>query len=400
MQQEPARASEHAKASGHAHLLEVAQVFFKLGTFAFGGPAAHIGMMRDEVVRRRQWLNDQEFLDLLGAANIIPGPNSTEMTIFLGAHRAGWRGLIIGGVSFIVPAMLIVIGFGWLYVHFGALPQLEWLLYGVKPIMIAIIAQAVWELSKRAIKGPLTLAIGLLALLSYVLGASEIPLLLAGGLLVMLIQNRSRLRWCNGTAAILLGAGGSLNPLAPVAATQTVAATAFSYGQLFLSFLKIGAVLYGSGYVLVAFMHTEFVESLGWLTNRQLLDAIVVGQITPGPVFTTATFVGFTLGGLPGAILATVGIFLPAFILVAIVRPFIPRLRQSPWLGALLDGVNAVSLALVVGVTVGLTRESLIDPLTIALAVLALTILLRFKINSTWLVLGGAVLGLLAFSLR
>jgi chromate transporter len=379
--------------SDRARLLEVAQVFLKLGTTAFGGPAAHIGMMRDEVVRRRQWLSDQDFLDLLGAANLIPGPNSTEMTIMLGAQRAGWRGLIIGGACFILPAMLIVMAFGWLYVNYGSLPQMEWLLYGVKPVMVAIIAQAVWELGRRAVKGPLTLTIGLLAFLLYALGVAEIPLLFAGGLLVMLIQNRSRLRWRGITpAAILLG--GALNPIVSVAATP------FSYPQLFWSFFKIGAVLYGSGYVLIAFMQGEFVQKLGWLTNQQLLDAIVVGQITPGPLFTSATFVGYILGGVPGAVIATIGIFLPAFLLVAIVRPFIPRLRKSPWFGALLDGVNVVSLALIVGVTVGLGRASLIDPLTIAIAVLALVILLRFKINSTWLVVGGALMGLLAFSLR
>lgn len=381
--------------SDRARLREVAQVFLKLGTLAFGGPAAHIGMMRDEVVRRRQWLSDQEFLDLLGAAHLIPGPNSTEMTIFLGAHRAGWRGLIIGGVSFIVPAMLIVMAFGWLYVQFGTLPQMEWLLYGVKPVMVAIIAQAVLELSKRAIKGPLTLIVGLLALTFYAFGVAEIPLLIAGGVLVMLIQNRSRLRWRGGApAAFSLSLGGSLAPIAAAAATP------FSYTQLFWSFFKIGAVLYGSGYVLIAFMQTEFVQNLGWLTNQQLLDAIVVGQITPGPVFASATFVGFILGGVPGAIIATIGIFLPAFILVATVRPFVPRLRQSPWFSALLDGVNVVSLALVVGVTVGLARVSLIDPLTMAIAVLSLVVLLRLKLNSTWLVLGGALIGLLAFSLR
>jgi chromate transporter len=377
-----------------ARLREVAQVFLKLGTLAFGGPAAHIGMMRDEVVRRHQWLSDQEFLDLLGAANLIPGPNSTEMTILLGARRAGWRGLIVGGVSFIVPAMLIVMVFGWVYVNYGALPQMEWLLYGVKPVMVAIIAQAMWELGRRAVKGPLTLSVGLIAIVLYTLGAAEIPLLFAGGMLVMLIQNRSRLRWRSGAAAISLGVGGCLSPIAQATATP------FSYSQLFLSFFKIGAVLYGSGYVLIAFMRGEFVQKLGWLTNQQLLDAIVVGQITPGPLFTSATFTGFILGGAPGALIATIGIFLPAFILVAIVRPFVPRLRQSPWFGALLDGVNVVSLALVVGVTVGLGRVSLIDPLTIAIAVLSLLILLRFKINSTWLVLGGALMGLFAFSLR
>lgn len=385
-----------------ARLLEVALVFLKLGTLAFGGPAAHIGLLRDEVVRRRRWLSDQEFLDLLGAANLIPGPNSTEMTIFLGAQRAGWRGLIIGGVCFVAPAMLIVMIFGWLYVQFGSLPQLEWLLYGVKPVMIAIIVQAVWELGKKAVKGPLTLSAGLLALAWYVLGAAEVPLLLAGGLLVMLIQNRSRLRARlrgRGSAPTGLLLGGLLHPLASAAA-QTAAATTFNYAQLFWSFFKIGAVLYGSGYVLIAFMQTEFVQHLGWLTDQQLLDAIVVGQITPGPLFTSATFVGFMLGGVPGAVIATIAIFLPAFMLVALVRPFVPRLRQSPWLSALLDGVNVVSLALVVGVAFDLARVSLLDPLTVALAFLSLVVLLRFKLNSIWLVLGGALMGLLAFTLR
>jgi chromate transporter len=375
-----------------ARLLEVVQVFLKLGTLAFGGPAAHIGMLRDEVVRRRQWLSDQEFLDLLGVAQLIPGPNSTEMVILLGARRSGWRGLILSGASFILPAMLIVMVFGRLYVQFGALPQMEWLLYGVKPVMVAIIIQAVWELSKKAIKGLLTLSAGALALLLYALGAAEIPLLIAGGLLVMTIQNRSRLRWRGGAASTVFLGG----PLVPI----VTAATPFSYGQLFWSFFKIGAVLYGSGYVLIAFMQSEFVQNLGWLTNQQLLDAIVVGQITPGPLFTSATFVGYLLGGAPGAVIATLGIFLPAFILVAIVRPFVPRLRQSPWFSGLLDGVNVVSLALISGVTVGLARVSLIDPLTIALAVLALIMLLRFKLNSTWLVFGGALIGLLAFALR
>jgi chromate transporter len=378
-----------------AHLREVVHVFLKLGTIGFGGPAAHIGMMRDEVVRRRQWLSDQEFLDLLGVAQLIPGPNSTEMTILLGARRAGWRGLILGGASFILPAMLIVMVFGWLYVRFGALPQMEWLLYGVKPVMVAIIAQAVWELSKKAVKGPLTLSVGVLALVLYALGASEIPLLIVGGLLVMVIQNRSRFRWRSASSALILG-----GPLTPIATAAQTAVPPFSYWQLFWSFFKIGAVLYGSGYVLIAFMQGEFVQNLGWLTNQQLLDAIVVGQVTPGPLFTSATFVGYILGGVPGAVIATIAIFLPAFILVSIVRPFVPRLRQSPWFSGLLDGVNVVSLALIGGVTVGLARVSVIDPLTVAIAALTLVILLRFRVNSTWLVLGGALIGFLAFVLR
>ncbi len=369
-----------------SRLLEVIILFLKLGTFAFGGPAAHIAMMRDEVVKRRQWVDEQHFLDLLGATNLIPGPNSTEMAIHLGFVRAGWAGLIAGGVCFIAPAMFIVLGLAWVYQRFGTMPQAEGLLYGVKPVVIVIIAQALWALGQKAVKGPLMAAVGLAVLALYFLGVNEIALLFAGGLVVMAAENLRQLRKVNVSGAIAPLIGLSL----PV-----LASASFSLPTMFLIFLKIGAVLFGSGYVLLAFLRADFVTRLGWLTDQQLIDAIAIGQVTPGPVFTTATFIGYVLGGVPGALLATLGIFLPSFVFVAISNPFIPRLRQSPWAAALLDGVNVASLGLMAAVTAQLGRASLIDPLTIALALLAALFLFRFKVNSTWLVLGGAVVGLL-----
>ena len=371
---------------------EVARLFLRLGFTAFGGPAAHIGLMRDEVVKRRQWLSNQHFLDLLGAVNLIPGPNSTEMAIHVGYIRAGWPGLIVGGACFILPAMLIVIGFAWAYVQFNTLPQLNWLLYGIKPVVMGIIAQALWALGKKAVTSPLTAIVGLAVLILYFARFNEIALLFGGGLIVMLWRNLGRLRAKGIRSVPLLLAGLGL----PAVATGVP----FSLSMLFLSFLKIGAVLYGTGYVLLAFMQAEFVDRLGWLTSQQLLDAIAVGQVTPGPLFTSATFVGYMLGGLPGAVLATLGIFLPSFVFVAISNPLIPRVRNSPWASSLLDGVNVTSLGLMAGVTLQLGRASLIDPFTIALAVLTIVILFRFKINTTWLIAGGAVAGLLVSALR
>jgi chromate transporter len=368
-------------------LLEVITLFLKLGTFAFGGPAAYIAMMRDEVVKRRQWVDEQHFLDLLGATNLIPGPNATEMAIHLGFTRAGWAGFVAGGVCFIAPAMFIVLGLAWVYQRFGTMPQAEGLLYGVKPVVIVIVAQALWGLGRKAVKGPLTAAVGAAVLALYFLGVNEIALLFAGGLVVMATENLRRLRKVNVSGAIAPLIGLSLPALA---------STSFSLPLMFLIFLKIGSVLYGSGYVLLAFLRADFVTRLGWLTDRQLIDAIAIGQMTPGPVLTTATFIGYVLGGVPGALLATLGIFLPSFVFVAISNPFIPRLRQSSWAAALLDGVNVASLGLMAAVTAQLGRASLTDPLTIALALLAALSLFRFKVNSTWLVLGGAVVGLLA----
>ncbi|MBI5756270.1 MAG: chromate transporter [Nitrospirae bacterium] len=368
------------------HLREVAALFLRLGLTAFGGPAAHIAMMREEIVKRRKWVDDRHFLDLLGATNLIPGPNSTEMAIHLGFVRAGWAGLIVGGVCFIVPAMLMVMAIAWAYVRFGTTPEATWLLYGVKPVVIAIIVQALWGLGQKAVKGPLTAVIGLAVLILYFLGVNEIALLFAGGFVAAVVKNLRDLKKAN-LSGIIAPLGGLSLPIA--------VAAPFSVSHMFLIFLKIGAVLYGSGYVLLAFLRADFVTRLGWLTDRQLIDAIAVGQVTPGPVFTTATFIGYILGDVPGALLATIGIFLPSFVFVVISNPLIPRLRHSPGMGALLDGINIASLGLMAAVTIQLGRASFMDPLTIAIAVVTAVLLFYFRVSSTWLVMGGAVVGLL-----
>jgi len=379
--------------STRANLAEVARLFLKLGITAFGGPAAHIAMMRDEVVHRRKWIDDQRFLDLLGATNLIPGPNSTEMAIHIGFVRAGWAGLIVGGTCFILPAMLIVMLLAWAYTRFGATPEAGWLLTGVKPVVIAIVAQALWGLGQKAVKGPFTAIVGLAVFTLYFIGVNEIALLFAGGLVVMFVQN---LRRSNQP-----GLAGSFAPLAGLSLPAIASVvTPFNLPLLFLTFLKIGSLLYGSGYVLLAFLRADFVTRLGWLTDQQLIDSIAIGQVTPGPVFTTATFIGYVLGDVPGALLATLGIFLPAFVFVAISNPIVPRLRNSPWTAGLLDGVNVASLGLMAAVTVLLGQAAFVDPLAIALGVISAVLLFRFKINSTWLVLGGAVVGWLGATLR
>jgi len=369
-------------------VFEVLTAFLKLGFTAFGGPAAHIGMFRDEFVRRRKWLTDEAFLDLLGATNLIPGPNSTEMTIHIGYLRAGWLGLIAGGLGFILPAVLIVLVLAWFYVQYGSTPQATWLLYGIKPVMIAIILQALWELGRKAIKDALTVTIALACIVLYVIGVNEILLLFAGGLIIMLIRNWTRLR--GATPSILL----------PLLSTPVLVPVSFSVSALFLTFLKIGAILYGSGYVLIAFLRADFVERLGWLTESQLIDAIAIGQITPGPLFTSATFIGYILGGVPAALIATLGIFLPSFIFVAISNPLIPKLRKSPWAGSLLDGVIVASLGLMAAVTFQLGQASLIDVPTLLIFGVSAFALFRFKANSTWLIFGGALAGLLISLLK
>lgn len=373
-----------------SRLAEIARLALKMGFTAFGGPAAHIAMLRDEVVTRRSWVTDEHFLDLLGATNLIPGPNSTEMIMHIGQVRAGWRGLILAGVCFIMPAALIVLALAWVYVTYGTTPTATWLLYGIKPVIIAVVLQALWGLSKTAVKGPLLAAVGLAALALSLIGIDELALLVGGGLLVMLVRNLGRLgRGATPVAALLPLTGLAPSWLA-LAATPPA-----DLGLLFLIFLKIGAVLYGSGYVLLAFLRTDLVVQLHWLTDQQLLDAVAIGQFTPGPVFTTATFIGYVLGRLPGAILATVGIFLPSFLFVAAVNPFVPRLRRSPWLGALLDGVNVAALGLMAAVTWQLARAAIVDWLTVLLAGSAAVLLIRFKLNSAWLVLGGGLVALI-----
>ncbi|MBK8986091.1 MAG: chromate efflux transporter [Chloroflexi bacterium] len=368
---------------------EVARLALKLGFTAFGGPAAHIAMLHDEVVTRRRWLDEQRFLDLLGATNLIPGPNSTEMVIHVGHIRAGYAGLIAAGVGFIAPAFAIVLALAWLYVRYGTTPTAEWLLYGIKPVIIAIVLQALWSLGRKAVKGPFLGAVGVAVFVLYLLGLNELLLLFGAGVLVTAVQYGRR-----------LAARGSLPMMAPMlwlgtAATVVLAQNApVSLGRLFLVFLKVGGLLYGSGYVLLAFLRNDLVVNLGWLTDQQLLDAIAIGQFTPGPVFTTATFVGYVVAGFPGAVVATVGIFLPSFLFVALLNPLIPRMRRSDLLAALLDGVNVAALGLMAAVTWQLGRTAVVDWFTALLALLAAILLLRFKLNSVWLVLGGGLAAL------
>lgn len=370
---------------------EVAKLFLKLGTIAFGGPAAHVAIMHDEITRRRRWVSEERFLDLLGAANLIPGPSSTELAIYLGYERAGWKGLVLGGVCFIFPAMFMVLAIAWAYVVYGATPQADWLLYGIKPVIVTIIAYALWGLLKAAVKGPLLALAGIVVLALYLAGFNPVVLLFGIGVLVTLIQNASHRGGRQGS-----GTGMSLLSGLAVSAGAATATTpaGFSLASLFVTFLKLGSVVFGSGYVLLAFLRNDFVHRLAWLSDQQILDAVAVGQFTPGPVFTTATFIGYILGGIPGAILATVGVFLPSFIFVAVVFPVVGALRRSRWASGFLDGANVGALGLMAGVTWQLGRAALVDWFTIAMAALALVLVFRFRINSAWLVLGGGIFGL------
>lgn len=370
-------------------LAEIALLFLKLGSIAFGGPAAHIAMMEEEVVRRRQWLQREEFLDLLGATNLIPGPNSTELAIHIGHRQAGWPGLVVAGACFILPAALIVTGFAWIYVRFGRLPETGALLYGVKPVIIAIVLQALWALGRTAIKSKLLGAIGLVVFVLSVMRVNELALLASAGLAAILLTRsfasaRNQLQTALAQPAIV---GFALS---------TTQGAAFGLWPLFLFFIKVGSILFGSGYVLLAFLRRDLVERCGWLTDAQLLDAVAVGQFTPGPVFTTATFIGYLLAGTKGAVVATVGIFLPAFIFVALSGPIVPRLRRSKVAGAFLDGVNVASLALMAQVTFILGRSALVGPFTVAIAMISAFLLLRYRLNAAWLVAGGALIGLLS----
>src|SRR5215212_7408238 len=380
-------------------LAEVTRVALKLGVTAFGGPAAHIAMLREETVVRRQWLTDAYFLDLVGATNLIPGPNSTEMVIHVGYLRAGWRGLLLAGTLFILPAATIVLALAWAYAQFGSTPAGEALLYGIKPVVIAVVAQALWGLGRTALRGPLLFGVGASAAALYLLGFNELIIFFGGALLVLIVRTVRRLSPRQLRAAIAAPFAALPLTMIPASLLQS-ALVPVSLGTLFLTFLKIGAVLYGSGYVLLAFLRNDFVERLGWLTDQQLLDAVAIGQVTPGPVFTTATFVGYLVAGVPGAVLATVGIFLPAFFFVALLHPLVPRLRRNPWTAAMLDGVNVAATGLMAAVTLLLGREAIVDPLTAAITVIAALLLVRFRVNSAWLVLAGAVVGLAVNQLR
>jgi chromate transporter len=355
----------------------------RLSTTAFGGPAAHIATMEDELVRRRCWLSREEFLDLLGASNLIPGPSSSELAIHIGSLCAGWRGLLIAGSCFILPAAVMVTALGWLYVHFGKLPATTDLLYGTKPVVIGVILQDLWSLGRTAVKTTFLAFVGVRSLSLSVLGLHPLVLLSMAGVIATLPHLKPSRVPLAALPSVALGGG------------TAAAAASISLSSVFLIFLKMGAIVFGSGYVLLAFLRADLATHRGWLTDAQLIDAVAVGQITPGPVCTAATFIGFLLRGIPGAILATGGIFVPAFLLVALSGPLVPRIRKSKTVSAFLDGVNLASLALMVAATWQLGRASLVDVVTGVLAVASLIALLRFRLNSAWLVLSGAVIGLL-----
>lgn len=377
--------------TGKAHLQETASLFLRIGATAFGGPAAYIAIMQRETVRNRHWLDDQDFLDMIGATNLIPGPNATEMALYLGLVRAGWLGYIASGLLFIIPGMLVTLVLAWAYMSYGSLPQVGWILYGVKPVVIAIIIQALWDLGRKAVKGPLTAIIGIGVVALYFLGLNEIALLFGGAAVVLLVYGGRRL-----TKRIFCLPLIALSPALklPLQLFQA-GATPFSRVTLFLTMLKIGSVIYGSGYVLLTFFNAEFVERLRWLTNQQLLDAIAAGQITPGPVASSATFVGYLVGGWPSGLLATLAFFLPSFFLTALVARLMPWLKKKWWSRAFLDGVNVSALGLMVGVTFQLGRAGLVDWFTTVLTVISVIMVFRVRVNSGWLMLGGAALGIM-----
>ncbi len=387
---------------------ELALLFLRLGFTAFGGPAAHIAMMRQEVVERRKWMSNERFVDLIGVANMIPGPSSTELAIYLGYLRAGWLGLLTAGVCFIGPAMLIVLALAWAYVTYGSLPQVAWLFYGIQPVVVAIIAQAIWNLGRTIFKSIWAGVLAVLLFALYLLGMN-ILLLLFGGTILFALLRLSYRRWQptrqkpgSGLKSLFLAGTPALLRMKYAALTSPFVGLApiivpFSLLLLFLIFLKMGAIVYGSGYTLLAFLRADLVQGLHWLTDKQLLDAVSIGQFTPGPVFTTATFIGYVLGGWPGALLATLGIFLPSFLFIVLIHPVAARLRQKVWTAALLDGANIAALALMAGVLFQIGQHALIDLFTWLLALISLALLLRFKFNSAWLILAGAAFGLLRF---
>ncbi|HTB73146.1 MAG TPA: chromate efflux transporter [Polyangiaceae bacterium] len=369
-------------------LKELALAFLRLGTTAFGGPTAHIAMMEEEFVRRRQWLTPDEFLDLVGLAGLVPGPSSTEVAILVGYRRAGWRGLLLAGTCFILPAAIIVTSLAWMYVHLGRLPAAGGVLMGIKPVIVAVVAQALVAFGRTAIKTKGLLAIGLLAAGADLLDAPPLGILVAAGVLSLLRRVAQR----SEAPRMLLG---------PVAlAAPAMLASPPGLAKLFFVFLKIGAVVFGSGYVLLAFLRADLVEHPHWLDESQLIDAVAVGQFTPGPVFTTATFIGYLLAGIPGAAVATAGVFLPSFVLVALSGPFIPRIRRSPAASAVLEGVVVASFALMAVVAVRLARAAVVDVPTLFEAVVSALVLFRWRVNSAWLVLAGGVTGAIVYALR
>ena len=366
-------------------LKELAKLFLKLGVIGFGGPAAHIAMMQDEVVTKRKWMTEQHFLDLIGATNLIPGPNSTEMAIHIGHEKAGWKGLIVAGLCFILPAVFITGFFAWLYKEYGQFPKVQPFLYGIKPTIIAIILGAIFPLAKKSLKSVELVLIGILVLICSLLQFNEIYLLFGAGFLALFLASIRNNKWQNSNGIFPF-------VFMPINGTTAVSVTNLN---LFWIFLKIGAILYGSGYVLFAFLDTELV-STGILTRQQLIDAIAVGQFTPGPVFSSVTFIGYQINGWSGAIISTIGIFLPSFVFVALLNPLVKKMRNSKSASIFLDAVNVASVAIILSVCFSMGKETITDWRTIAIAVSSILLLFCYrKINSAFIVLGGSVMGYL-----
>jgi chromate transporter len=366
-----------------SNLKELAKLFLKLGIIGFGGPAAHIAMMQDEVVIKRKWLTEQHFLDLIGATNLIPGPNSTEMAIHIGREKAGWKGLIVAGLCFILPAVLITGIFAWLYKQYGQVPEVQAFVYGIKPAIIAIILGAAYPLAKKSLKSLELAVIGVLVLVCSLLKFNEIYLMFGAGIVALLLTS-----FKNNKSPISFFP----LPLLQISGPTFLSATNLN---LFLIFLKIGAILYGSGYVLFAFLDTELV-STGLLSRQQLIDAIAVGQFTPGPVFSSVTFIGYQINGFTGAILSTIGIFLPSFLFVALLNPLVKKIRNSNLFSIFLDAVNVASVAIIVSVCFSMGKDTLTDWRTISIAILSIVLTFGYKkINSAFIVLGGSLLGYL-----
>ena len=374
---------DKTKAAENISLQDIAKVFLKLGCIGFGGPAVHIAMMEEEVVKKRKWLSHQHFLDLVGATNLIPGPNSTEMTMHCGQEKAGWKGLVVAGCCFILPAVIITAILAWAYQQYGQLPQVAPFIYGIKPAVISVIVSLVISLGKKALKSVELGIIGVVAIILALYGVNEIIVLFGGGavgILLYLVKSRQQ------TAKSII----------PLIFLQVSSWPAKMFDwKLFWIFLKIGAILYGSGYVLFAFLDTELVNT-GMITKQQLIDAIAVGQFTPGPVFSAATFIGWQIAGFPGAVAATVGIFLPSFLFVALLNPLIPRLRKSKIMSAFLDTVNLVSIAIILVACIEMGKTAITDWKTITIAVLGFAVSLYYKkLNSAYVIIGGAVMGYL-----
>jgi chromate transporter len=379
-----------------ATLGEVARSYLRLGATAFGGPAAHVAMMRSELVMRRGWVTEQDLLDFIGGASLLPGPTSTEVALMLARRRRGWAGLVVGGVCFILPSMVLVLALSWAYVRYGTTDAGTGVLFGIKPVVVAIIASAMVGLARTAVKRLLLAVVAVAGLVAYFLGVSPLVILLGAAVVVALAENPPRPARAMpvGPASVVPMLTTRLRIAGHVGSPVPRFARA-SLGAVFLEFLKLGSIVFGSGYVLVSYLHSDLVVGNHWLTQSQLLATVAIGQVTPGPVFTTATSIGYVVGGLPGALLATLAIFLPSFVLVAAVMPLLRRARRSPWSASALDGVNVAAIALMTGVTVQLGRASLVDWVTALTGLCSLGLILRWRVNATWLVLGGAGIGLL-----